>query len=138
MLEDAYQGLFLLCLGGKAYKAVLKSWSKSLPNPSTDRKIAQDSLELLHLQTKEVEITKEVLDREAKLQHKFHKACLSEEEYWRQKSRSLWLKAGDRTSSLFHKQAQVRRSFNSISEMKEEATTHKDFMSIKRAAFTHF
>ena len=78
------------------------------------------------------------MDREAELQQKYHKACLSEEEYWRQKSRSIWLKVGDRNTSFFHKQAQVRRNFNSISEIKEDATIHKDFINIKRATSSHF
>jgi ribonuclease HI/exonuclease III len=119
-------------------KVVLKSWAKTLPNPASERKQAQASLELHQLQTESAEITKEILDREAELQQKYHKACLSEEEYWRQKSRSIWLKAGDRNTSFFHKQAQARRNFNSISEIKEDATIHKDFISIKRATSSHF
>ena len=90
----------------------------------------------MHLEN--AEITKEVLDREEELQQRFHKACLAEEEYWRQKSRSLWLKAGDRNSSFFHKQAQAWSSFNSILEIKEETITHNDFTSIKRETFSHF
>jgi hypothetical protein len=78
------------------------------------------------------------LDKEAELQQSFHKSCLSEEENWRQKSRSLWLKAGDKNTAFFHKQAQARKSFNSIAEIKDGNSTHKDFESIKRAAFNHF
>jgi hypothetical protein len=63
---------------------------------------------------------------------------LSEEQYWRHKSSSICLKAGDRNTSFFHKQAQARRSFNSISEIKEDATTHKDFINIKRETSSHF
>ena len=55
----------------------------------------------------------------------------------RQKSHSVWLKEGDMNTS-FHKQAQARRSFNSISEIKEDATTHKDFINIKRETSSHF
>ena len=90
------------------------------------------------MQLEDAEITKEALDKEAHLQQKFHKACLAEEEYWRQKSRSLWLKAGDRNSSFFHKQAQARKCSNSISDIKEENTIHNDNTSIKRATFLHF
>eukprot|EP00253_Pinus_taeda_P008466 PITA_08466 len=87
---------------------------------------------------KDAKITKEVLDKEAELQQIFHKAFLSEEEHWRQKSRSLWFKAGDRNSAFFHKQAQARKSFNSIAEIKDGNSIHKDFDSIKRVAFNHF
>jgi len=43
----------------------------------------------------------------------------------------------DRNTS-FHKQAQARRSFNTISEIKEDRVTHKDFTSIKGVTFSHF
>eukprot|EP00253_Pinus_taeda_P008302 PITA_08302 len=78
------------------------------------------------------------MDKEAKLQKNFHKACLGEEEYWRLKSRRLWLKSGDRNSSFFHKQAQARKGRNSIIEIKEENNVLKDFASIKEAASDHF
>eukprot|EP00253_Pinus_taeda_P028778 PITA_28778 len=119
-------------------KAVLKTWAKSLPSPAKERKQAQDNLAQYHAQNEDAEITKEVLDKEAELQQIFHKACLSEEEHWRQKSRSLWLKAGDRNSTFFHKQSQARKSFNSIAKIKDGNSTHKDFDSIKREAFNHF
>ena len=73
-------------------KFVLKSWVKSLPNPATERKHDQDSLELHHLRMENAEITKEVIDREVYLQQKFHKACLSKEELWRQNLASFGLK----------------------------------------------
>eukprot|EP00253_Pinus_taeda_P017830 PITA_17830 len=90
----------------------------------------------LHLET--AEITNEELEKEAKLQQNFHKACLAEEEYWRLNSRSLWLKSGDINSSFFHKQAQARKGRNSITEIKEENSVLKDFASIKKAASDHF
>eukprot|EP00253_Pinus_taeda_P008616 PITA_08616 len=69
---------------------------------------------------------------------RYHKASLAEEEYWTSKSRNLWLKAGDRNTAYFHKQAQERKCFNTISEIKEEGDIHKDFDHIKKAAFAYF
>lgn len=63
-------------------KRALKSWAKTLPNPANERKNVQRSLENHHLQAKTAEITKEFLDKEAQFQQSFHKACLTEEEYW--------------------------------------------------------
>jgi len=63
---------------------------------------------------------------------------LEEEEFWRLKSRSLWLKAGDHNSSFYHKKAQARKCRNSISEIKNEDSTLKYFASIKKAASNHF
>lgn len=119
-------------------KAVLKTWVKSLPNPTVERKKIQECLENHHLNAENEVITKEVLDREANLQQKLLKASLVEEEYWRIKSCRLWLKAGDRNYAFFHKQAQAHKNFNSISKINEENTSHKDIQSIKNAAFLHF
>ena len=83
-------------------------------------------------------ITEEMLDQETHLQQNYHKACLAEEEYWRLKSRNLWLKAGDRNTGFFHKQAQARKSFNTISKIKESNVTHKEFADIKKATYMHF
>jgi len=83
-------------------------------------------------------ITKEGLEQESHLQQCYHKACLAEEEYWSLISRNLWLKAGDRNTAFFHKQAQARKCLNTISEIKEDNDIHKDFEYIKKAAFLHF
>ena len=56
----------------------------------------------------------------------------------RLKSRSLWLKAGDRNSSFFHKQAQARKCINSISEIKDGTIIHKGNANIKKVASLHF
>eukprot|EP00253_Pinus_taeda_P032845 PITA_32845 len=101
-------------------------------------KKSQIELENQHLHLETAEITNEELEKEAKLQQNFHKACLAEEEYWRLNSRSLWLKFGDINSSFFHKQAQARKGRNSITEIKEENSVLKDFASIKKAASDHF
>eukprot|EP00253_Pinus_taeda_P018410 PITA_18410 len=114
------------------------SWVKTLPNPANERKILQRSLESHHLQAETTDITKEFLEKESQPQQNFHKACLTKEEYWRLKSCSLWLKAGDRNSSFFHKQAQAKKCTNGISKIKDGAITHKDNASIKKAASLHF
>lgn len=119
-------------------KAMLKNWAKTLPNPAAQRKKIRIELENQHLHLEATEITKEELEKEVRLQQSFRKAYLAEKEYWRLKSRSLWLKSGDRNSSFFHKQAQVRKGRNSITETKEENNVLKDFTCIKKASSKHF
>lgn len=119
-------------------KAALKTWVKSLPNPAVERKKIQECLQNHHLNAENEVITKEVLDKQADLQQKLLKTSLAEEEYWRVKSRRLWLKAGDRNSTFIHKQAQAQKNFSSISKIKEENTSHRDIQSIKITAFLHF
>jgi hypothetical protein len=62
-----------------------------------------------------------------------------EEEHWRLKSRSLWLKYGDSNTSFFHKQAQQRRKKNTVSKIQSESgKTIENFNQIKLAASQHF
>lgn len=119
-------------------KGALKRWAKTLSNSATDRKSMKATFASHQKSMENDTITKEGLEQESHLQQCYHKACLAEEEYWRLKSHNLWLKAGDRITAFFHKQAQARKCFNTISEIKEDNDIHKDFEYIKKAAFLHF
>jgi hypothetical protein len=119
-------------------KSALKRWAKTIPSPVDERKQIQTDLETHQDNIEEAEISSDILKREEELQQKFQNACRQEEEYWRQKSRSLWLKSRDKNTSYFYKQAQVRRGYNFISEIKYGTQTYGDFPSIKKATFNHF
>jgi hypothetical protein len=64
-----------------------------------------------------IDITKTELEKEQAAQCKTYRSFRNEEEYWRLKSRSLWLEAGDRNTSYFHRQFKARLSRNHISEI---------------------
>ena len=62
-----------------------------------------------------------------------------EEEYWRIKSRSLWLKVVDWNTSFFHRQYRARLSRNDISEITTtKGQIYKGFTQIKAAREIHF
>ena len=84
-------------------KADLKKWAKTLPSPILERKKDQRELEKNQLQMEAVPATLELLNAKIDLQKELHKALRREEEYWRIKSRSTWLQAGDKNTSFFHK-----------------------------------
>lgn len=59
----------------------------------------------------ETELKKEAKDS-------FKKWVLMEETHWRQLSRELWLKEGDRNTGLFHRMANAHRRNNSLDRIK--------------------
>jgi hypothetical protein len=84
------------------------------------------------------EITQESLQQEDHLQRQWHQACHEEENYWRQKSRSLWLEAEDRNTSYFHKQAESRKQFKTVIEIQVQNQTITDPKGIKATATEAF
>eukprot|EP00253_Pinus_taeda_P005951 PITA_05951 len=124
----------------KATKHALKEWiKKPAPNPTNQRKEAVQRLHSMQMEMENKDITVELLDEEVKTQRSTYQAFRTEEEYWRLKSRSLWLKAGDRNTSYFHKQYRARLSRNHIAEIKTmEGQVCKGFDQVKAAAEAHF
>ena len=54
-----------------------------------------------------------------KINDELNKAYQEEEEYWRQRSRLLWLKLGDRNTGYFHAVAKNRRRANNLSVLEK-------------------
>ena len=82
----------------------------------------------------DAEISQELLQKEENIQKYLHRACRVEEEYWRQKSRSMWLQTGDKNTNYFHKQAEARKHFKTINEIQFQGNLVKEFEGIKKAA----
>eukprot|EP00253_Pinus_taeda_P004415 PITA_04415 len=124
----------------KATKQALKDWiKKPIHTPTEQRKEAVQSLQTLQTDMETKEITTEVLETETQAQRSAHQSFRKEEEYWRIKSRSLWLKAGDRNTAYFHRQYRVRLSRNYIAEIKTaDGQVYKGNNQVKAAAEAHF
>eukprot|EP00253_Pinus_taeda_P006725 PITA_06725 len=124
----------------KATKQALKDWIKNpIHTPTEQRKEAVQSLQALQTDMEIKEITTEVLEIETQAQRSAHQSFRKEEEYWRIKSRSLWLKAGDRNTNYFHRQYRVRLSRNYIAEIKTaDGQVYKGNNQVKAAAEAHF
>lgn len=80
--------------------------------------------------------TRENLENEAALCLELDKWLEKEEVKWKQKSRELWLKEGDRNTKFFHLTTLVRRRRNFIAEIKDDDGNRLCNMEEIRAYFT--
>ena len=102
----------------KNTKVALKNWVKiSQKYRISERKEVVRKLEEIQMEMEESENTSDLLEKEKRAQFCSFRAFRREEEYWRLKSRSTWLLAGDRNTSFFHKQCRARISQNHILEI---------------------
>jgi hypothetical protein len=124
----------------KAIKHALKAWFKQPNNtPSSHRRETVQQLSDLQMEMEGKDITNLELEKEQVAQIKSFRAFRQEEEYWRLKSRSFWIKARDRNTSFFHRQFKARLSRNHISEIASaDGLIHKGFDQLKATAETHF
>ena len=93
----------------------LKSWNK---NHFGYAKTRIKELEKLIEEARGRDSTKENLEIEAALCLELEEWMEKEELKWKQKSRELWLREGDRNSKFFHLSTIIRRHSNRINEIK--------------------
>jgi hypothetical protein len=99
----------------------------------------KQKLEEIHMEMEEKEVAQEHLNQEKNHFQKYLKALHNEEREWRMKSKSLWLKARDKNTTFFHKQAKARQHRNSIDEIKKvDGEIINSFEEIKTKATSHF
>jgi hypothetical protein len=73
------------------------------------------------------------------LESERNKFLLEEEERWRQKSRAIWIKSGDKNTKFFHRFASYRRNKKHIWEIKDEAgLVHSGQEALKDEAISFF
>ena len=85
----------------------------------------------------ETGISPSKLEKEQQAQFNAFHAFRKEEEYWRLKSCSIWLQAGDINTSFFHRK--YRLSHNHISKMYSlDGQIFKGQTQIMQAVETHF
>ena len=79
-----------------------------------------------------------MLEKEVSLHQSLHSTCHQEEEFWRQKSQSLWLKVGDRNTIYFQKHVKARKQFKAVQEFQDQGPMITRFDKIKEEANRHF
>ena len=120
----------------KHLKEKLKVWNRVTFGDIRVRKLKLlDSINLLDLKEESSGLVSEELEQRSEAKAEWAKVCTFEEISWRQKSRALWLQAGDRNTKYFHRIASLHRKFNSLSTIEVEGTRYDTLPAMKDAIF---
>ena len=130
---------FILVEKLKALKAILKSWNKDvLGKVGVNKRLALDKVDLWDDQEKLRPLSMEELEARKEAKGEFEKWVLMEEVSWRQKSREVWLREGDRNTGFFHKMANSHRRRNYLSKIKIDGTWLTEEQEIKEGVVGAF
>ena len=80
----------------------------------------------------------EVLEARKETKKDFKKWALIEEISWRQKSRKVWLREGDKNTGFFHKMTNSHRRRNCFSKIKLNGIWLTEEQEIKEVWSMHF
>ena len=87
-----------------------------------NKRLALDKVDFWDSQEKLCSLSLEELESRKEAKGDFEKWVLMEEISWRQKSREVWLREGDRNIGLFHRMANSHRRRNCLSKIKINGT----------------
>ncbi|RVX19039.1 Transposon TX1 uncharacterized 149 kDa protein [Vitis vinifera] len=146
LLKGWWQGLsfngsfsFILAEKLKALKAILKLWNKDVfGQVDVNKKVALDKVNFWDGQEKIRPLSLEELEARKVAKGDFEKWALMEEVSWRQKSREVWLREGDRNTGFFHKMANSHRRRNCLSKIKVDGVWLTEEQEIKRGVVRAF
>ena len=119
--EGSFSGSpsFILAKKLKFLKAKLKEWNRNTFGRVEYRKnMALEQMEYWDAKDKINRLSLEELEARNEAREEYKKWVLLEEITWRQKSREVWLKEGDRNTGFFHKMANAHRRRNNMDKIK--------------------
>ena len=108
----------------KALKKDLKNWNKEvIGNVSLNRAEAFSRLQRWESRENDGPLTASEVEAKNQALEDYKKWALLEETSWRQKSREIWLKEGDKNTKYFHKMANARARKNFLSKIRINEVT---------------
>ncbi|XP_016450193.1 uncharacterized protein LOC107775033 [Nicotiana tabacum] len=119
------------CTNPEAEELEKRYWNREVFGKlDTRRSRALDELSVLEQATENRAPDQLEKQRFIALKMELEKIANAEETSWRQKSRYLWLKEGDRNTRYFHTMANSHRRYNSIDKLKigDEITDDKELI----------
>ena len=116
-----FSGLFshILACKLKVLKQDLKKWNRELiGNVSSNEESALSQIGYYNARDRDLGLSPKESKARRRAMEDFNKWTSMEETLWRQKSRQLWLKEGNKNSWFFHKMANARRRRNFLVAIK--------------------
>ena len=116
----------------KALKKDLKIWNKEVVgNVSSNRVEAFSCLQCWEAKENDNPLTLGDMEAKNLAIENYKKWALLEETSWRQKSREIWLREGDKNTKYFHKMANARARRNFLSKIRVNGVTLSSIEDIK-------
>eukprot|EP00253_Pinus_taeda_P007550 PITA_07550 len=139
-LQIQGSSIFLLHKRLKHIKLKLKEWNqKEFGNIFTSNKIVESKILELNQALIKDGFDKDKNDQADKYHQEWEMLCKQEEFFWKQKSRVLWLKEGERNTKFFHISTIANRTHNIISSIKDKnGQIHQSHEEIDAVLVKHF
>ncbi|XP_056847457.1 uncharacterized protein LOC108816806 [Raphanus sativus] len=105
-----------------------------------NRNNAAEKIELFRRQLDQAVVSPSSTTQEQnEIKNNLQQAYLEEEIYWKQKSRVMWLRSGDRNTSYFHAVTKAKRIRNTLSTIQDDnGVVHRGQKEISNVATTYF
>ena len=103
----------------KVLKSKLKEWNRDVFGGVEYRKnLALDQMEFWDTKEKTNKLSLKEMETRREAREDYKKWVLLEEITWRQKSREVWLKKGDRNTGFFDKMVNAHRRRNNVDRIR--------------------
>ena len=138
-IEVSGSASFRLSAKLKELKQKLKVWNREVfRNLERNKEAALQQVEYWDKVEDERSLTMEELTYKKEAKEGYAKWVDLEETHWRQASRELWLKAGDRNTGYFHRMASAHRRVNHLDRIKINGIRLTEEREIKEGVVNAF
>ncbi|XP_059671037.1 uncharacterized protein LOC132316579 [Cornus florida] len=103
----------------RAVKEAVKDWNKQRGTVSEQIQVARDNFLKIQMEMLSDTMNEDYILKEREACGNLQHVLALEEIVWAQKSRSKWLKEGDKCTTFFHNLVKQRRGFNAITQLQD-------------------